>query len=437
MEFGLKSVPFGISSAYPTFGSVGEAVALAKRAGLKEGGRGGSLDGGGGGGDGDGVVIGIGSGAAMDLAKAVADSMFGTVDDTITNGSGSNDYGSSQLVLAPCTLSGLWAASSNSPSLLLDTKEEMILPHLPSSWNNSNGASSKRRVGTTVTMDATQLLALPQLYTEFIPMKRTGYSVPPSMAHVAAAALAILLDAARSVDAAAGSASSVAASGGNSSVEQLTGEMKHVAALCASVLHLAATTQQQNEVVDEEATMQAQQHLLNAIPRLSPLIEQSSLLLSRSSSASSSSMIMTTTGTIPQRLANALLPTYFPQCHIVTYLACTLPGLCEVLSPSSQTTQSSTTNISDGASNTSIVEEVAKSIMSCIGENNNISHVVTEAGIPSMASLAYGTPDMNTLIGSLDSYESLIASTIISGAGAGGQDESWIMEDVLQRSLSR
>ena len=61
------------------------------------------------------------------------------------------------------------------------------------------------------------------------------------------------------------------------------------------------------------------------------------------------------------------------------------------------------------------------------------SRVTMEAGLPSMANLAYGTPDVNTLVGALDSYEALMASVTYGR----GRDDQWLMEDVLKRSLLR
>ena len=110
LEYNLKTIPCHISSAFPTLASVDEAVSLAKRAGLK------------GGGVGEGVVIGLGTGAAIDLAKAVADTLFeNNVSSEEREDEDDPSHGGS-LVLAPCTLGGLWAATSNCPSILLDTK---------------------------------------------------------------------------------------------------------------------------------------------------------------------------------------------------------------------------------------------------------------------------------------------------------------------------
>ena len=54
-----------------------------------------------------------------------------------------------------------------------------------------------------------------------------------------------------------------------------------------------------------------------------------------------------------------------------------------------------------------------------------------------MASLAYGTPDLNTLVDSLDLYESMMATNLNRGVADGsGKDEHWVMEDILQRSLN-
>ncbi|KAL7540119.1 hypothetical protein ACHAXR_009872 [Thalassiosira sp. AJA248-18] len=418
LEFNLRTVPCTISSAFPTLDNVKEAVSLAKRAGLKEGGLGSSSSG-------DGVVIGVGSGAAMDLAKAVADSLFGNISPGGNNNE-TGGGGSLVLVLAPSTLGGLWAASSNSPSLLLDTKEEMILPHMTTSWNEGNGICSRR--GTVVTLDPSRYLAMPPLYSPFQPVKRSGYSSSPSMAHVAAATLAIVLDVARTVDV------SMNAGTTNDSVDvqqqHVVKEMKAMASSCASVLHLAADEARNDSENNnnDENTKLAQQHLLDAIPRLSPLMEQCSIL--------SNSPAIITAGTIPQKLANALLPTYFPQYHLATYLACILPGLCDALSTGS--------TASDGK--TSMVEEVANSIISCGSVDGNTtgsslsswaSRVTMEAGIPSIASLAYGTPDLSTLVGSLDSYEALVSDLNGGVATGGGQDDHRFTEDVLQRSLSR
>jgi hypothetical protein len=79
---------------------------------------------------------------------------------------------------------------------------------------------------------------------------------------------------------------------------------------------------------------------------------------------------------------------HFPQNRIFTYLGCILTGFCETLESGP------------------IVGEIATSIL----ENNNneatlkhndlstwSAHIAKEAGIPSMASLAFGTPAMSRL----------------------------------------
>ncbi|KAL3776105.1 hypothetical protein ACHAW5_002757 [Stephanodiscus triporus] len=424
LEFNLRAVTCRVSSAFPTSTSLDEAVSLAKRAGLK--GAGG--EGRGGGPPGQGVIVGMGSGAAMDLAKAVADAMFGNIS-TREGGDGNDDddgtdpaAGSASLVLAPCTIGGVWAASSNSSISLLDTKEEMLLPYLPPPWRNN--LAPARRNGTVVTMDPYMYLAMPPLYTPFLPVKRSEYTRAPTMAHVAAAALAIMLDLARTLDAVANAGRE------NNAVDihnHVAKEIKDVTSLFTSVLELA-TCVAKNVGGDDGADYAklAQRHLLDAIPRLSSVVERSSFL---------ANVPLTTAGTLPQKLANSLLPTYFPQCHLITFLASTLPGLCDLLSESLPV---------DG--NGSMVGVVATSItehgdaidavrMSSL--SSWASRVTMEAGLPSMASLAYGTPDVNTLVGKLDSYEALMAS--FSGGVTHGRvrDDQWLMEDVLRRSLLR
>ncbi|KAL3821641.1 hypothetical protein ACHAXA_006061 [Cyclostephanos tholiformis] len=305
LEFNLRTVPCHISSAYPTMASVNESVSLAKRAGLK--GRGG-----GGAESGQGLIIGLGSGAAMDLAKAVADTLFGDISPCERDNRADPD-GSTSLVLAPCTLSGLWAATSNSSVSLLDTKEEMLLPYLPAPWRI---AAPAKRIGTVVTMDPSIFMTTPPLYVPFQPAKRLDYSCAPTMAHVAAAALAIVLDIARSLD----SVTSVGTENNVDLHDLVKVEMKEVASLFTSVLKLATyeATNVGGDKDDNNAKL-AQRHLLDAIPRISLVIELSSLI---------TNMPLTTAGTLPQKLANSLLPTHFPQCHLITFLADLLFPVC-------------------------------------------------------------------------------------------------------------
>ncbi|KAL7491451.1 hypothetical protein ACHAWT_000870 [Skeletonema menzelii] len=403
LEFNLRTVPCTISSAFPTTDSVNEAVSLAKRFGLKEGQFG----------SGDGLIIGIGSGAAIDLAKAVADTLFGNISSCKD---GINQQEGGSLVLAPSTLGGVVAAFSNTPSLLLDTKEEMILPHLTPSWTTA--LDGHCRQGTVVTID--KQLSLPPLYSPLQPPKRSESFPRPSMAHYAAAMLSILLDVARILD--------------EHSIQQtidtaLLKDVKSVASASSLVLQLAAKeANESNAVQDGDSYATAQQHLISAIPRLSAVVDQTCHLTQGS--------------TVPQRLANALLPQYFPSCHLVTYLASILPGLCESVA---------TQPASNDENKVSVLEELTKSIFSCIdgGEKTDdrvsvaslvswASQITEESAIPTMASLAYGTPDINALSGSLDSYDALVGSMVGANNGIrASNDDFALVEDVLNRSLNR
>ena len=207
-------------------------------------------------------------------------------------------------------------------------------------------------------------------------------------------------------------------------------DIKAVAFSSASVLQLAAKeANESNATVQEgDSYTTAQQHLFNAIPRLSAVADQSSHLTQGS--------------TVPQRLANALLPQYFPSCHLVTYLACILPGLCESVAAQSA---------SNAADNISVLEVLTKSIFSCIDDGGKTagrvnvaslvswaSQITEETAIPTMASLAYGTPDINALTGSIDSYDALLGSMTGKNAGIhASSDDFAVMEDVLHRSLNR
>ena len=303
----IKSIPITIDAAFPTVQKVDEALALASRAGVK-----------------DGVVLGIGSGPAMDLAKALSARLH---------------VGGGTLVLAPATLGGMYAASSPQ-TLLLDTSEEMLLPQ-------------SSDVKADVAYDAK--------YFSCAPLFTAGKEV--SMAHVGAALLTIALDMERMT---------------NGQTEQL----KAVASSCAAVLNAAAA---KNESSD------SQQQLMEAMTLLSTLQSHE---------------------TIPQTLTNALLPTYFPQNHIFTYFGCMLPGLCETLDANRAKS------------------DIAQSILESNSESSLskwASSIAKGAGIPSMASLAFGTPDMKTLLDKVDAYGTL----------RGGGDDLYLMSEVLERSLNR
>ncbi len=432
LEHNLKTIPFHISSAFPTLANVEEAVSLARRAGLKGGG--------------EGVVIGLGTGAAIDLAKAVADTLFTnnispshddveeTTDDTVGG----------SLILSPCTLGGLWATSSNLPSILLDTKEEILLPHRTPTWRKMIGSKTPAiRKGTVVTIDPVRHWAMPPLYASFRPAKRSDYSTHlPPMAHVAAAALAILLDVARLVDVfGLGVGTSIDIDATKQLQHNMILGMKEVASSCASVLVLA--THEANAERNEERIDLAQRYILDSIPRLSSVLEHLSLL------SSNMPCIISTSGTIPQTLANALLPTYFPQCHYITYLASTLTGLCDMLSDNNPLSSLNGEESMVGAVTSSILES-SNTINSTMQVSSRVStpslsswatHVSVDAGLPSMASLAYGTPELHTLVNSLDSYAALMESE--SGHEVGRsrsssmEDNYWVMEDILRRGLHR
>ena len=401
LEYNLKSIQTTISSAYPTLHDVNEAVDLAKRAGLGSGG----------------VVIGIGSGAAIDLSKAVNDTLF----QKNISSDGRTKENDDSLVLAPCTLSGLWAAASNSPAILLDTKEEMLLPHLStSSWNNVHAI----RRETVVTLDDSKLWDLPLLYTPFQPIKRSEYTCAPSLAHVAAAILVVVLDVCRSLDVYIKA---------TDEKDDVPGKVKHdilqdimfVSLYCGGIVELASKEGKGivNEDKEEDEPEIFQQDIMNQLPRLSNIIHQASKITKQP---------LTATGTLPQQLANALLPQYFPQTHLVTYLASMLPAMCEITSISGK--------------EFSVRKELEKSILDITElESSSLaswaSEVTNGAGIPNMASLAYGTPDMKSLVGSLDSYETLMTS--LSGGkssligGSSKHDDHDVMEAVLQSSLHR
>ena len=317
----IRSIPITIDAAFPTKQKVEEALTLAHRAGLK-----------------DGVVVGVGSGPAIDLAKALSSQLQGS---------------DGNMILAPATLSGVYAACS-SRSLLLDTNEEMLLPQ------HSQHAE----------------IAFDAKYFSYSPLYTSNKEI--SMAHVAAAMVTILLDTAR-----------IMSIQGVSTKDE---ELKSMVMSCASVLQAAA----ESKNTSDESSYSKKQ-LLDAMLQLSEMQMEE---------------------TMPQTLANALFPTYFPQNHILTYLGCMLPGLCETFEAN---------GISSVVS-TALLDTIRSSESSDV---RSLSEWATanakEAGIPTMASLAFGTPDMKTLLNKVDAYATL----------TGENGDLYLLSEVIERSLNR
>ena len=294
----------------------------------------------------DGIVLGVGSGPAMDLAKALSAELHK-----------SDNSGRHNLILAPATLGGMFAASSRQ-ELLLDVQEEMLLPQ----WSGGGQAE----------------IAFDAKYFSCAPLITAKNEV--SISHIAAATLVMALDVARIVD----------CNGVNNEKKE---QLKTVTSLCVSVLHAASS--ESSASVESEIL---QNQLIEAMLQLSTIQEYE---------------------TIPQTLANSLLPTYFPQSHIFTYLSCILPGLCETFDSNGMIIGELTQLILDAQSNESNTK--AKSLPEWA------SAITKQTNNPTMASLAYGTPDVETLIDKVDDYNTL------RGIG----DDSFLIGDVLERSLNR
>ncbi|KAL7517634.1 hypothetical protein ACHAWX_002541 [Stephanocyclus meneghinianus] len=406
-EFNIRAVPVTSTSAFPTLENVNEAISLAKRAGLKPSS---------GGGRGEGVILGIGSGPAMDLAKAVSDRIHGCGS---THGN---------LILAPATLGGLWAASSKfSSSLLLDTKEEMLLPHrMTSSSSREKESGDICQRDTVIALDSIEKMSIPPLYSAMTSTRRSNAPADLSMAHVAAAALAIVLDLARVVD----------TQQPGLDIDYFTRQIKSVASSCSAIIEAASTKSNDFETncdAADDSNFKRNDYaqgemLIEAILTLSSVMDQ--LMIAQSSNSSRGTAI-------PQHLAKALLPTYFPQSHIFTFMACTLPGLCDALD-SHKTETTLLGEVAQTILNSASIDDDARKRESPLSALStwatNITH---RAGIPSMASLAFGTPELNALLEKLDAYNALTESECNVVGVSRSHDRLILLEEVLERSLNR
>eukprot|EP00804_Cyclotella_cryptica_P021803 CCRYP_000793-RA/>CCRYP_000793-RA protein AED:0.43 eAED:0.43 QI:0/-1/0/1/-1/1/1/0/267 len=267
-------------------------------------------------------------------------------------------------------------------------------------------------------------MSIPPLYSALTLTRKGDVPAALSMAHVAAAALTIVLDLARLVDTQQLELDS----------DDFALQVKTVASSCASILEAAAKESKDldtnNNVMIETTNGHAHgKILIEAILTLSSLMDQASTIQSANSSSWT---------TIPQQLANALLPTYFPQSHIFTFMACTLPGLCNTFA-------------SNKTASTSLVGEVAQTILNSGSIGNYpvkpesslaalsswATNITQKAGIPTMARLAFGTPDLHGLFDKLDAYDALMESQYDGIGGRRSNDHMFLLQDVLERSLNR
>lgn len=135
-QFGLRTVPSHVSSAFPTLQDMEQRLELLRRTGASS-------------------IVAVGSGAAVDLAKALAVEKKDSLE---------------HLILVPSTYASILAAGSTH-SLLLDSVEETLVP-LPAA-----GGDMTRSCETTVVL------------------LDSKYIAPVDHSHVVNASLAIILDA--------------------------------------------------------------------------------------------------------------------------------------------------------------------------------------------------------------------------------------------------
>lgn len=279
-----------------------------------------------------------------------------------------------ELILAPATL-GAAMASMNSQSLLLSQEEEALLPAEFASAASRDG-SLFSVADATVALDG-DAMAIPNL-NESSPRGSAA-----TVVDAAFASFAICVDAAHG----------------------LRADDEHIKNLIDVTLEnsLAAASFSVDGANNDEFVL-AKNHAISATVHAGQLL---SLASGRSGHRRS----------IPIALASSLLPRYFPHGHIMTFFASMAPALCKTLS-------------SDTAAGSGLVE-VAKSVTGgdSIGELVDwADKACNDARIPSMASLAEGTPDVSSMMGRVDA----------NGALLNCEDAHFdLLEGVLHRSLCR
>lgn len=309
-----------------------------------------------------------GSTAVLGVGAGSAIDLAKTVSSVLSQ------HHSVELVLVPATL-GAAMASMNAHSLLLSQEEEALLPAEFASSVSRDG-SSFSPVNATVALDG-DTMAIPYL------KQSSPRSSAATVADAAFASLAICIDAAHGLPANDEHISNLIA---------ITAE-NSFAAISGNALYSSS-----------EEKMLTTNHAISATVHAGQLLSFASGLGGGNRS-------------IPIALASSLLPRYFPHGHILTFFASMTPALCKTLSSN------------DAAGNA--LRTIAKSV-TC---SNNITDLIdwvdkacSDAEIPSLATLAEGTPDVSSMMGRLDA----------NGALLNCEDARFdFLEEILHRSLSR
>ena len=273
-QFGVRTVPTTISSAFPTKDSLEQTLELMQRTGASS-------------------VVSVGSGAAMDLAKAVQANL-----DSGSGNDNDDDAKKTPLIMVPTTYGGVLAAGT-SHSLFFDGDEETLLP-LPESHreilSTSQDAASAHAHAIVSTLD-------PQKYME--ELDNDTFDV------LLYAISAVLLD--------AGLRKSTHPS---------------LPTLLRDTIDLFSSRKTSGSFDTLSVERSGNEDPVASVALLTSTLYQSAGLLSY---GLGDGFRVEDDRSIPVALVSSLVPTLFPETHPVHFLAGLVPGLCHCYSEQHET----------------------------------------------------------------------------------------------------
>jgi len=292
----IPTISSSIASAYPTSDAIMSTIELAKRGGATE------------------RIIGVGSRAAIDLAKSV----------TMALNSSDNNVG--ELVLVPSTLGGVMASTMEDVLVYHVHEEGLCLPSglqnplFPVSGGDTAAMTTKKTIiapgNTNLNSDIVMLNYLDE--EDIVKKSNTEQQhqqSSPFMQEVAHAILAISIDISVALCTTSTSTpnNSIAANSINETLED-------------TILNAISVLQSTNDCTEDNdnSPLLKQQMIIKALLQIGLILNHTQQLFEKNQIKRPASLAM----------ASALLPPYFPQVNILTFLSSLTPAMSQIYTSS-------------------------------------------------------------------------------------------------------
>ena len=288
LQHNIPLIQSTITPAYPTQETIESTIDLAKRSGATS------------------RIIAVGSRGAIDLAKAVTlalngDNVDGDKSTPIVE----------EMILIPSTLGAVMACTMTDTLVYNMHEEGLCLPSgLKSSYISDSNPfafqnTSKVIIAPENSVFNSNIITFESNGDIISQLKEQKQPLPPTIDDAAYAVLTLCVDTAVSL--------SLSSSSPNNEALLKNATQNAISAL-------------KTEVEDEESKLQKQIYITNALILAGQIFN----LTNFENFKKHDSNHTLARRSVPLALASALLPTYYPNVNLLTFLATLLPGLCDV-----------------------------------------------------------------------------------------------------------